>query len=82
MPPAVSLTARWIDLDQDGDLDLYVVNHTGLEHIDRAFTDQPPPGIANVAYRNDGRPPPTREGPPAVSHCCGDIGRGSQDISD
>ena len=57
-PPAVSLTARWLDLDQDGDLDLYVVNHTRLENADRAFTDQPPPGIANVAYRNDGRPAP------------------------
>jgi hypothetical protein len=62
-PPAVSLTARWIDLDQDGDLDLYVINHTTLDHAERALTDQARTGAANIAYRNDGKPP-TIEGLP------------------
>ncbi len=56
-PPAVSLSARWLDLDQDGDLDLYVVNYTAAEHADSAFiADRPhPPGLANSVYRNDGQ---------------------------
>ena len=57
-PPALSLTARWLDLDQDGDLDLYVVNYTGIQHLDVAFTGKTPPGLANAAYRNDGKPAP------------------------
>jgi FG-GAP-like repeat/ASPIC and UnbV/Tetratricopeptide repeat len=55
---AVSLTARWLDLDQDGDLDLYVVNYTAIQHLDQAFTDKAPPGFANAVYRNDGTPLP------------------------
>jgi tetratricopeptide (TPR) repeat protein len=59
-PPAVSLMARWLDLDQDGDLDLYVVNYCAVAHADKAFLDSgdPPPGLANAVYRNDGQPDP------------------------
>ena len=51
-------TARWLDLDQDGDLDLYVVNYCAAEHADKAFARRatPPPGLANAVYRNDGQP--------------------------
>lgn len=56
---ALSLSARWLDLDQDGDLDLYVVNYTGIANTEAAFTGpEPPPGRANAAYRNDGKPAP------------------------
>ena len=59
-PPAISLMARWLDLDQDGDLDLYVVNYCAAEHADKAFLADkaPPPGLANTVYRNDGQPEP------------------------
>ncbi len=58
--PAVSLMARWLDLDQDGDLDLYVVNYCAAELADKAFIagSDPPPGLANIVYRNDGVPDP------------------------
>lgn len=57
-PEAISLAARWLDLDQDGDLDLYIVNYCAVENADKAFIDgQPaPPGLANAVYRNDGQP--------------------------
>ncbi len=63
-PPALSLTARWLDLDQDGDLDLYVVNYCAAEKADEAFgPGGPPPGLANVVYRNDGKPEPIPSSP-------------------
>jgi len=66
-PPALSLTARWLDLDQDGDLDLYVVNYTGLDHVELAFGEKTPPGLANSAFRNDGKPTRIPGRPPGYS---------------
>ncbi len=59
-PPALSLMARWIDLDQDGDLDLYVVNHCVLANVETAFSGSSPEpeGCENAVYRNDGQPDP------------------------
>ena len=74
-PPAISLMARWLDLDQDGDLDLYVVNYCAAEHAGKAFLDDqaPPPGLANSVYRNDGQP----EADPGQPGCrLGAAGRG------
>ncbi len=67
-PPALSLTARWLDLDQDGDLDLYVVNYCSAEHAAQAFADSasPLPGVANSVYRNDGQPEPIPSSPAPV----------------
>ncbi len=47
-PSAVTLAARWLDLDQDGDLDLYVVNFCGTRTGQRY--------ALNTAFRNDGLP--------------------------
>jgi tetratricopeptide (TPR) repeat protein len=57
---ALSLTARWLDLDQDGDLDLYIVNYCDANLAENAFTSggDPPRGRANLVYRNDGKPAP------------------------
>ena len=55
----VSLTARWFDLDQDGDLDLYVVNHASSRDADQIFSERTTySGKANSVFRNDGRPAP------------------------
>ena len=55
--PSLGLTARWLDLDQDGDLDLYMIQHT---HADSkgVFRSENYPGQANIVLRNDGVPPP------------------------
>ena len=78
-PPALSLMARWLDLDQDGDLDLYVVNYCAASHSDMAFTGTggPPPGLANSVYRNDGQADPashaTLQGRTPVATAYGDV---------
>jgi tetratricopeptide (TPR) repeat protein len=58
-PPAISPTARWMDLDQDGDLDLYVLNYADVKDAARAFTNETPVGLSNSVYRNDGTAPAT-----------------------
>jgi tetratricopeptide (TPR) repeat protein len=55
---ALGLTARWLDLDQDGDLDLYVVNNTELAHAADALGDAKVPSVSNAAFRNIGKPEP------------------------
>ena len=71
---SVSPTARWLDLDQDGDLDLIVVNYAPIADAATVFDPDAPPGVglANSVYRNDGVPPsipntlPNNHAPSAV----------------
>ncbi len=55
--PTLGLTARWLDLDQDGDLDLYLVLHTHSDSS-KVFSGTDYPGQSNLIFRNDGVPPP------------------------
>jgi len=52
----ISLNARWLDLDQDGDLDLYLVNYAPVTAADAAMTGRAHAGAPNLVLRNDGQP--------------------------
>ena len=60
---SLGLSARWLDLDQDGDLDLYVINYTSLERMADAFVKNDVEGASNSAYQNVGKPPEIRGRP-------------------
>ncbi len=60
----VGLTARWLDLDQDGDLDLYVLNLATAKAAGEMFHVEHFTGAENAAYRNDGVPRPAPSQPP------------------
>ena len=60
----ISLTARWLDIDQDGDLDLYVINYAAMSDLETAFTPGAGGrGVANSVFRNDGKPAPVGQRP-------------------
>ncbi|HEU5116320.1 MAG TPA: CRTAC1 family protein, partial [Isosphaeraceae bacterium] len=81
-PPAVCPSSRWLDLDQDGDLDLIVLQYTSAENVAQAFSDTTPPGLPNLVYRNDGIPPriatttPENDAPSAVAPEDRDVSQG------
>jgi tetratricopeptide (TPR) repeat protein len=56
LPKGVCVAARWLDIDQDGDLDLYIVNYTSMERAGDAFSAKTAAGMRNIALRNDGKP--------------------------
>ncbi|WZO99128.1 FG-GAP-like repeat-containing protein [Isosphaeraceae bacterium EP7] len=63
---SISPMARWLDLDQDGDLDLYVLNGAAIEDGRRAFLPgKPSTSTVNTVYRNDGTPRPQEGGVPS-----------------
>ncbi|MFO0960151.1 MAG: CRTAC1 family protein [Isosphaeraceae bacterium] len=51
LPGVAVISARWLDLDQDGDLDLYA---TAFGRLEGEAVE--PGGVANAAFRNDGQP--------------------------
>ncbi len=53
--PRISPSAAFVDLDQDGDLDIYVAHYAALDHASAAFTTDSPAAIANSVYRNDSK---------------------------
>jgi len=56
-PQPFAVAARWLDIDQDGDLDLFVLNYTDRDHAGQALSAETVPGAVNSAFRNVGLPP-------------------------